>query len=384
VSLSEAERTRRAAALQGLLEQEGLDALVLASNDYRGHKGTVRWIADYNLAHRYGLGIVTPGREPELLLPLNLAMGRPGSWRVPTRYARVLYQGLVDVLRERGPLRRIGVVGLAQVMKVEDYLALRAAFPDAEIVDASDGFERVRAVKSEEEIEGVRESTRIAERCFERLLEVTAPGVTERAVGAEMYRVAYSLGGEDPLFLTMTGLPGGNGRVAPSFGPPRDRVLGRGDQFIFSFELIGPLGYWMEFARMVVLVEPSELQLRLNAAVRAGMEAAKAALRPGDRPDQVQRAILDAVAAHGARSTYWSGHGLGQDVIEEPWIGLDVVQDRDVQSDWSLAEGMVLSVHPFVSDDEKRGMGYMADSYVVGADGGEAVSRVPLDLHVVE
>jgi Xaa-Pro aminopeptidase len=268
-------------------------------------------------------------------------------------------------------------------MKVEDYLALRASFPDAEMVDASDGFERLRAVKSEEELEGVRESTRIAERCFERLLEVTEPGVTERAVGAEMYRVAYSLGGEDPLFLTMTGLPQDDGRVAPSFGPPGDRVLGRGDQFIFSFELIGPLGYWMELARMVVLVEPSELQVRLNAAVRAGMEAAEAALRPGNRPDQVQRAILDAVAEHGARSTYWSGHGLGQDVIEEPWIGLDVVQDRDVPSGWSLAERMVLAVHPFVSDDDERGMGYMGDSYVVGADGGAAVSRLSLDLHVV-
>jgi Xaa-Pro aminopeptidase len=302
---------------------------------------------------------------------------------VPTRYARVLSQGLVDLLHERAPLERIGVVGLAQVLKVEDYLALRAAFPDAEIVDASDGFERLRAVKSEEELEGVREATRIAERCFERLLEVTAPGETERAVGAEMYRVAYSLGGEDPLFLTMTGLLGANGRVAPSFGPPGDRVLGQGDQFIFSFELIGPLGYWMEFARMVVLVESSELQQRLNSAVRAGMEAAEAALRPGNRPDQVQRAILDAVGAHGARSTYWSGHGLGQDVIEEPWIGLDMVQDRDVPSDWSLAEGMVLAVHPFVSDDDERGMGYMADSYVVGADGGAAVSQVSLDLYVV-
>jgi Xaa-Pro aminopeptidase len=310
-------------------------------------------------------------------------MGRRGAWRVPTRYARVLSQGLVDTLRELGRLERIGVVGLRQVMKVEDHLALRNAFPEAEIVDSSESFERVRAAKSEEELEGVRESTRIAERCFERLLEFTAPGVTERAVGAEMYHVAYALGGEDPLFLTMTGLPDGSGGIAPTFGPPGDRVLGRGDQLIFSFELIGPLGYWMEFARMVVVSEASDLQRRLNAAVRAGMEAAEAAMRPGDRPDQVQRAILDAVAAHGARSTYWSGHGLGQDVIEEPWIGLDVVQDRDVESVWTLAEGMVLSVHPFVTDEDGQGIGYMADSYIVGAHGGEAVSKVPLDLHVV-
>jgi Xaa-Pro aminopeptidase len=113
------------------------------------------------------------------------------------------------------------------------------------------------------------------------------------------------------------------------------------------------------------------------------MEAAERALLPGGRPDQVQRAILDAVAAKGARSTYWSGHGLGQDVIEEPWIGLEAVQDRDVPSTWSLAEGMVVSVHPFVRDEDERGIGYMADSYVIGPDGGEAVSKLPLDLHVL-
>src|SRR5262249_44622538 len=180
MSLSETERSRRVAALQGLLERDGLDALVLASNDYRGHKGTLRWIADYNLAHRYGLAIVSPGREPELLLPQNLAMGRPGSWRVPTRYARVLSRGLVDALREGGPLRRIGVVGLAQVMKVEDYLALRAAFPDAELVDAQQAFERVRARKSPEEQEGLRESARIADACFDRLPEDVRPRITER------------------------------------------------------------------------------------------------------------------------------------------------------------------------------------------------------------
>ena len=106
-------------------------------------------------------------------------------------------------------------------------------------------------------------------------------------------------------------------------------------------------------------------------------------MRPGSRPDQVQRAILDAVAAHGTWSSYWSGHGLGQDVIEEPWLGLEIVQDRDVASTWTLEEGMALSNHPYVVDLEERAIGYMADSYLVRQDGGEVLSRHPLDLYVV-
>ena len=61
---SAAERERRAAALQGILAELELDALVLAGADYRGHKGVLRWVADYNLVHRYGFAVAAPEREP--------------------------------------------------------------------------------------------------------------------------------------------------------------------------------------------------------------------------------------------------------------------------------------------------------------------------------
>jgi len=381
--LSSAERYRRAEALQGILRELELDVLLLAGNDYRGHKGALRWACDYNLLHRYGYVVVPPGDEPELLLPLNLAAGRAGGWNAKVRYARDTSSGIPERLRQLGPMRRIGVVGLAEVMKVADYLALRAAFPEAELVDAQQAFERVRSRKSPEEQEGLRESAAISDACFERLLELVRPGVTERELGAAMYERCYALGGEDPLYLSMYPESPGDGTVAGKFAPPADRVLRPGDVHIFSFEQIGPMGYWVELARMIVLGEPDELQVRMNAAVAAGMEAGRALMRPGNRPDQVQRAILDAVARYRTWSSYWSGHGLGQDVIEEPWLGLEIVQDRDVASAWTLEEGMALSNHPYCVDLEERAIAYMADSYFVRDGGGEILSRHPLDLYVV-
>jgi Xaa-Pro aminopeptidase len=379
---SERERERRAEALQRLLDVERLDVLVLAANDYRGHKGVLRWVGDYNLAHRYGFALAAPGREPELLLPENLAMARRGGWDIPIRYVRRTDTGLVERLRELGPLERIGVVGLTHAMKVQDYLALREAFPAAEIVDAGDAFEHVRARKSEEEIEGVREAARIADACFERLLEVTHAGTTERAVGAAMYECAYGLGGEDPLFLIMDGKPG-DGGVRVEFGPPGDRVLEPGSLFIFSFELIGRSGYWMELSRMVTIGPPTELQLRMNAAVRAGLAAAAERMQPGARPQDVQRAILEAVEAEGARSAYWSGHGIGLDVIEEPWVGLEVVQDAEATSEWVIEPNMAISLHPFVADVDGQAMGYMAETFITSDGPAEACSQVPLSIHVV-
>jgi Xaa-Pro dipeptidase len=381
--MADSEQHRRAAALEQLMAGLELDALVLAGADYRGHKGTLRWVADYNLVHRYGFAIAAPGRAPELLLPQNLGMARPGGWDVPVTFARDLRIGLPDALRAFGPMRRIGVVGLGQVMKVEDYLALAGAFPDAELVDASDAFERIRAHKTAYELEGVRESVAIADACFDRLLEIAWPGIREREIGAAMYERCYALGGEDPLFLSMYPEER-KGRVEGRFGPPVDRILDEGDQLVFSFELVGRMGYWMEFARMVVFGEPTELQQRMNDAVIAGLQAGAAQMLPGRRPDEVQQAILGAVSRHGAECSYWSGHGLGQDVIEEPWLGLEVVQDRAVPSSWELAEGMVLANHPYAVDREGLAVGYMANTYVVTPAGGQALSQKPLELYVVK
>ena len=382
MTLPASEQGRRAAALEGLIAELELDVLVLAGADYRGHKGSLRWVADYNLVHRYGFAIAAPGRPPELLLPQNLGQARPGGWEVPMSFARDLRIGLPEALRAIGPMRRIGVVGLAQVMKVEDYLALCDAFPGAEILDASDAFERLRARKVPEEIEGVRESVAIADACFDRLLEIARVGITEREIGAAMYERCYALGGEDPLFLSM--YPElKDGHLQGRFGPPVDRVLERGEQLVFSFELVGRMGYWMEFARMVVFGEPTELQQRMNDAVIAGLAAGAEQMRPGKRPDEVQAVITSAVAAHGADCSYWSGHGIGQDVIEEPWLGLEIVQDRSAPSTWELVDGMVLANHPYAVDRGGQAVGYMADTFLVTPEGGKAFSQKPLALYVV-
>src|SRR6202042_3301778 len=205
-------------------------------------------------------------------------------------------------------------------------------------------------------------------------LEVAGTGVSERQIGAEVTRVALAEGGEDPLFLTMYGRERADGKVGGHFGIPADRILRPGDVHTFSFELIGPLGYWMELARMVVIGPPDELATRLNLAVAAGVQAGGDALATGADPGAAQSAIEAAAAEHGTHCAYWSGHGIGQDVIEEPWVGLDVVQDRNAPPADPLAAGMVLSLHPFVIDGVDRGIGYMAYTFIVGTEGAAPIS----------
>jgi Xaa-Pro aminopeptidase len=249
-----------------------------------------------------------------------------------------------------------------------------------QIEDASQLLESVRGRKSDEEIRGLEEAAYIGDRCIDRLVEVARPGLTEREIGAEMYRTAAMLGAEDFLFLTMYGLKDGH-EFHTSGGAPRDRVLHPNDQFVFSFEFTGPLGYWMELSRAVAFTRPSELEERVHRACADGLEAARKALSAGTRSGEVQDAIVRAVEANGASVASWSGHGIGQDVIEEPWVGREVVQASDTSrsSDVVLEAGMALALHPYVVDHGREAACYLADTFVVGEREGRRLSELPLE-----
>ncbi|WP_134727528.1 M24 family metallopeptidase [Amycolatopsis nivea] len=383
MSASLRERDRRWERLHAAMAEEGLDVLVVAGSDYRGHKGTLRYVADYNLAHRYGYCVVFAGEEPVMVLPQNLSGGRRprSAWVSDYRYPHELGDGLVEVLKSRPRNGRIGIVGLGEIMKVREYLRLAAELPRAKLVDASAMFERVRAVKSAEELAGAEESAYITDRCFERLLEIARPGITERAVAAEMHATAALLGGEDPLFLTMYADDEPSG-PCPTFGAPRDRILRAHDVFTFSYEVVGPAGYWVELSRMVTFAPPSGAVQRVSDAVTAGMAAAAASIGPGVATSDVQKNVIRAVEEQGVESSYWSGHGLGLDVLEEPWVGLDVVQDDSSAGAVPvLGAGMVLALHPMLWEAETSAMGYMADTHIVTEQGCRTLSEFPVQLY---
>ena len=60
------------------------------------------------------------------------------------------------------------------------------------------------------------------------------------------------------------------------------------------------------------------------------------------------------------------------------------VEQNAKSADWKLTERMVLAMHPMVQDTEGGGgISYLANSYIVTPGGGEAVSKVPLGIHVL-
>jgi Xaa-Pro aminopeptidase len=379
--LTHTERDRRWTALSDAMGEGELDALVVVANDYNGHRGGLRYMADYHLAAFYSYVVLPRGGEATVILPMACVGCARSSWIEDYRFTQDMMGTLVDVLGEHPGRDRIGIVGMSQIMRVEDYLHLIDALPGTEFTEASPLFEKVRARKSPEEVAGIEEAAYIADECLALMIEIARPGVTTRELTAEVFKKNAELGGKDPIFLTMDATVV-DGESMVRWSQASDTVVSPSDLFTFSFEMIGPSGYWVELARMMTFAPVTEDKVQIHSAVSAAMQTAYNGLRPDVAPEDVQRDMIDTIQAHDTRAAYWLGHGIGQDVIEAPWLGREVIQAEDAarSTDLLVTENMAFAVHPWLLSARPGLAGYMADTVVATPDGARVLSRYPLDL----
>jgi Xaa-Pro dipeptidase len=375
------ERDRRWHALSEAMARDDFDVLVVVSNDSNGHRGGIRYMADYHQAAFYSYVVLPRDGEATAILPMASAGCTRSVWIEDYRFTQNMVRTLLDVLQELPSRDRVGVVGMSQIMRVDDYLFLVGELEGSEISDASPLFEEVRAKKSQEEVAGLEEAAYIADQCLELIVEIARPGVTTRALCAEAFKRNALLGGKDPIFLTMDANVI-DGASFVRWGQGGDTVLAPSDLFTFSFEMIGPSGYWVELSRMITFAPPTDETLTIHAAVVAAMRTGTDSLHPGASPEDVQRDMLATIEEYGTRAAYWLGHGIGQDVIEAPWLGREVIQAEDAARSTSLVveERMAFAIHPWLLSERPGVAGYMADTVIAGPGGARPLSRYPLDL----
>ena len=210
--LSFGERDRRWRAISDAMGREGLDALVVVGSAYNGgggQKGALRYVADHKLGGFHAYAVLAPGRELTVILSAGLESSWLSDWVSDYRFARSMGGCLVDVLKELGLRERVGVVGLSQVMRVDEYRFVTESLEGTEFVEATPVLDSVRSVKSAEEVRGLEEAAYITDQCLKRLVEIVRPGMTRRLIAAEMYKTYAELGGEDPIFLCMDGYRAG-------------------------------------------------------------------------------------------------------------------------------------------------------------------------------
>src|SRR5207237_5903323 len=203
--------------------------------------------------------------------------------------------------------RRVGVYGLDYILAVRDYASMRDR---VELVPFDVEFDLARAVKSEAELESVRDSVRINTEGFWAFVEAYAPGKTAAEVlaPAEELFVAQGCGR-----LTMNMV-----LVGAEFALARkDTVLG--DFCVPSLEIAGPRGHWVEVSRAIGTPTP-EVERMLEAYTEY-FDTAKQSLRPGATAHDVHRAVSKGFTGRGYHLGHVTGHSIGMTMIEFPKIG---------------------------------------------------------------
>jgi Xaa-Pro dipeptidase len=355
--VSPQEIERRYSAVRAAMDAAGVDAVVVCGSEYTGFEGSVTYLSGFVIVHRYAYVLLPREGEPSIVFPAEARyVGEHGtSWIEDQVFA----ERPGEWLGERLAGKRVGVYGLDYVLTVRDFATLH---DKAEVVPFDMEFDLARAVKSEEELESVRDSVRINTQGFHLFAGEYAPGksAAEVLAPAERYFVAEGCGR-----LTMNMV-----LVGAEFAIARSETT-LGDFCIPSLEIAGPGGHWVEVSR--ALGTPNAEVSRMLEAYEEYFEAAKSTLRPGVTAHDAHRAVSKGFTDRGYHLGHVTGHSIGMTMIEHPKIGEGIETE--------LQANMVFSMHPHVIAENGHDCLYMQDTWLVTAAGGEPLAGLPMQLY---
>jgi Xaa-Pro aminopeptidase len=348
------------------MEREGLDALIVCGNQYAGFEGAVLYVSGFEIVHRYAYVVIPLQGEPTLVFPREARWigDKTKPWVKDHVWPDVPGQWIADRARG-GNWKRAGVYGMNFVMAVRDYRELSKA--PFELVPFDFQFDMARAVKSEEELAEVRDAMDIIEDGFWALVAGFEPGKTEAEIMAPAVERFFARGA-GPRMMNIL-LSGSHGEAEASFKVPGHRVVAADDLLLYSLEITGAGGYWVEFSRPLIRGKISARTLRMADAYPVAMEAARKLLHEGELASNVHRVVAETFAKHGFALGHLSGHSIGTTMLENPSIG--------AKSEIELKENMIFSLHPQVVDQDGKVCLYTQDTYRVGKTEGECLSKIP-------
>ena len=326
------EQRARLEALQTEMERGGVDLTAIAPTSNMRYLLGFAPLADERLC----LLLVTPEGRRLVVPALNADQveARAGlkgiRWSDDEGPERALERALEDL-----GVVRPGLLAIDDAMRADACLLLQRVAEPRESVVAAELVAPLRARKSEREIGALARAAAQADRAMMVGIDACEPGVTERKVAERIARYFREDGAEE---VHATLVASGPNSAFPHH-EAGTRKLERGDAIII--DIVATLeGYNSDITRMVQLGVPSREMQQVYEIVREanrqGREAARASARACD-VDQAARSVI-VEAGYGPYFVHRTGHGLGMDVHEQPWIS--------ATNHGELKPGMVFSVEP--------------------------------------
>lgn len=237
----------------------------------------------------------------------------------------------------------------------------------------SAAVDRARAIKSAGEQELMSQASATNDKAMARFKELVHEGATELEIAEKLEGIYRELGAQGHSFDPIVSF-GAN--AADPHHMPDGTVLSRGDVVLFDVGCRQE-EYCADMTRTFFFGEPTAKQREVYELVRRANEAGRAAVRPGARFCDIDKAARDVIADAGF-GEYFT-HRLGHQ------IGLDVHEPGDVSSvhDEVVEEGMCFSIEPGIYLPGEFGV-RIEDLVCVTADGCRVMNSYPRKLTVLE
>ena len=164
--VSREEIDRRYRLVREAMAEQQLDAVLVCGSEYSGFEGAVTYMSGFVVVHRYAYVLLPREGDPTIIFPTEARyVGEHGTSWIEDQ---VFVDRPGEYIGDRLAAQRVGVYGLDYVMPVRDFEGTHLR---VELVPFDVEFDLARAVKSDEEIESVRDSVRINTEGFWAFLE---------------------------------------------------------------------------------------------------------------------------------------------------------------------------------------------------------------------
>jgi Xaa-Pro aminopeptidase len=275
-----------------------------------------------------------------------------------------------------GAWGRLGGLLVSDRLWATFLLRLQAAVPDAAFGLASSVVGPLRAVKDAEEVELLRRAAHAADRVVGQLAAGRLIGRTEADVAREVRDRLVAEGHDEAAFWTVASGP----NSASPHHEVSDRVIAAGEPVVI--DIGGHLeGYASDITRTIWVsgdqgVGPTNEFAGLYEVLQRSQDSGRAAVKPGVACEAVDRASRKVIAdaGWGANFIHRTGHGIGLEVHEDPYL----VEGNGDQ----LVPGHAFSVEPGIYIEGRYGA-RIEDIMVCTANGGDTLNQAPRELLVV-
>jgi Xaa-Pro dipeptidase len=267
--------------------------------------------------------------------------------------------------------KRIGVE--PRQLRLLEFRYVRDGAPEADYPDGSEVLNELRLRKDLSEVEAMRQAVKIAQDALEATIPSFKIEMTEKALAAELVTQLLRHGSDPELPFAPIVSSGPN--AANPHASPSNRKLQAGDLLVVDWGAAYE-GYISDLTRTFVVGEVDGEYRKIHKIVQEANAAGCAAARPGIPCAAVDKAARDVIeqAGYGQYFTHRTGHGIGMEGHEEPYMRGDNMQ--------ILEPGMAFTVEPGIYLPNRNGV-RIEDNVVITETGADVLSDMPREIRVV-